>query len=282
MEKNKYIITRKDKINKVLEFFKTYTAQIALITPIIGLVFNSIMNTYLYIMDYGFYKYYNIDKENIIITGTYNIYYCIIMGIMVIFYFCYSTLAVRRSIKEKKIVTIFLWWLIFPFIINIVISIVIFNELDVYVLVSGLVLLPFQWILIFSIGYCYEWPIHRDIVPLKIKKEKRKKNLSKRWGEKDYKILGLLLIMLSLIFGGILAYKMNFKKAEKKRIYGIVNIEHNEYALIRSSDDKIILQECKKEKEKLTIYTDTYLSLKKEGILVKYYKFTDVDRQNSD
>ena len=44
MEKNKYIITRKDKINKVLEFFKTYTAQIALITPIIGLVFNSIMN----------------------------------------------------------------------------------------------------------------------------------------------------------------------------------------------------------------------------------------------
>ena len=149
-------------------------------------------------------------------------------------------------------------------------------------LVSGLVLLPFQWILIFSIGYCYAWPIHRDIVPLKIKKEKRKKNLSKRWGEKDYKILGLLLIMVSLIFGGILAYKMNFKEAEKKRIYGIVNIEHNEYALIRSSDDKIILQECKKEKEKLTIYTDTYLSLKKEGILVKYYKFTDVDRQNSD
>lgn len=37
-----------------------------------------------------------------------------------------------------------------------------------------------------------------------------------------------------------------------------------------------------KRKRKLTIYTDTYLSLKKEGILVKYYKFTDVDRQNSD
>lgn len=290
MDKDKYIITRKEKINKILNFFKSYTAQIALVTPIIGLVLNSIMNTYLYIMDYGFCNYYNIDKENIIITGTYNIYYCIIMGTMAIFYFCYSTLAVRRSIKAKKIAIIFLWWFIFPFIINVVISVLCFNKLDMYVLVSGLILLPIQWVMIFSIGYCFAWPIHRDILSQKSKKEKpkmnfrkrcKKKNFQKRWGDKDYQLFGLLLIIVALIFCGIFAYIMNYKEAEEKRIYGIVNIESNEYVLIRSSDNKIILQECKTEKEKLVIYTDTYLCLKKEGILVKYYGFTDVDRQNS-
>lgn len=284
MGENNIIITRREKVNKVLNFIKSYTAQIALLTPILGFILNGIVNVYLYIMGYGFYNYYCIDKENMIISNTYNIYNCIIMGVMAIFYFCYSTLAVRRTIISKNFLNRLLWWIILPFVINIIIILSSYNEFNIDVLFCGLILLPFQWIMIFSIGYCYAMPVNRDVWDKNREKNKKKSNTRIKWKDKDCKFLGLLLIVIALIGGGIFAYWTNYGEAKDKRIYGVVNVKSNQYALIGTGDNKFILQQCdiEKDKKKLVIYTDTYLCLEKDGILVYYSEFTDVCRKKID
>lgn len=72
---------------------------------------------------------------------------------------------------------------------------------------------------------------------------------------KDYKKMGLLLFSLgviALIGGNILKIIMELKK----KFLGIVEIKGEEYAVIDTNQDKMILQKCKKNFKTLEIYCD--------------------------
>lgn len=89
------------------------------------------------------------------------------------------------------------------------------NEVGKDILIIGLILLPFQWLMIFSVGYCYVWPIQYDLSLEK--KQKKTINQKRRWRNKDYKLCGFLLIIVVLILLGVFAYEHSYKNAKNKR-----------------------------------------------------------------
>ena len=278
--------TEKVKENITYKIWNTIcrnTPQIALIIPIIGFLATAILNVWSYILARGYYECYAISQENMIINNTYNIYRCILLGIVTLFCISYSILAIRRILRKR--VNILYWGVIFNYIQGVIFYIYVAKEINLYVFIVALFLIPIQGIMIFAIGYCFARPLQLDIIQDKKKASKKKKVIKEKqvwssdWGDKDYIILGIVLIIVGVIFFGVSAYTQGNNLARRKDDYAIVCIEDTSYAVIGADKDKMVLQECKLKSNNLVIYTDTYLNVDKSGLVEDYYDFNTIYRE---
>lgn len=277
--------TEKIKENITYKIWNTIcrnTPQIALIIPIIGFIATAILNIWSYIMARGYYEYYAISKENMIINNTYNIYRCVLLGIIALFCISYSILAVRRILRKR--INILYWGVIFNYIQGVIFYICVAKEIKPYVFIVALFLIPIQGIMIFAIGYCIARSLQLDVIQGKKKVSKKKKIIKEKqvwysdWEDKDYTILGIVLI-IGVIFLGVSAYAEGKNTAQRKDDYAIVCIEDTSYAVIGTDKDKMVLQECKLKSNNLVIYTDTCLNIDKSGLVENYYDFNTINRE---
>ncbi len=261
-----------------------YTPQIALFIPVTGFILRGILNIISFLKASGYYGYYGITKENMIFNNMINIYDCIIMGIIALFYCSYCILAVRRILSRK--INILYWGVFSNYIVLLFICVVILKELSFASFIASFFLLPIQGVLTYAIGYCLAYPMQSDFIE-KNKKNKIKKSNTKRksanknaWGDREYMIMGIIIFTGALLMGIFFTYKQGYDAAKSQKKYGVININSETYAVIGTNENIIIAQKCEYDEKSLKIYNDTYVNINKQDKLIEYHIFESVKLNN--
>ena len=196
-------------------------------------------------------------------------------------------LSVRRIISNK--INILFWGVILNYIISLFFCIIVLKEITLVSFVTALILIPCNWVMIFSLGFCMAHNMQEDLINKnKIKKKKKvKRVLSKlknkykntntkqkrEWVDRDYKVLGIILITASLILGGFFTYEEGVKTAKDKNSYGIVKIENISYAVIDVDEKEMVLQKCNIKNNEIVLFVKTYLKTDKNDKIINYINF---------
>lgn len=179
--------------------------------------------------------------------------------------------------------------MILNYIISLFFCIIVLKEITLVSFVTALILIPCNWVMIFSLGFCMAHNMQEDLINKnKIKKKKKvKRVLSKlknkykntntkqkrEWVDRDYKVLGIILITASLILGGFFTYEEGVKTAKDKNSYGIVKIENISYAVIDVDEKEMVLQKCNIKNNEIVLFVKTYLKTDKNDKIINYINF---------
>lgn len=98
-------------------------------------------------------------------------------------------------------------------------------------------LIVFQWIMIFSLGFCMVLSFEKETVDI----PKRKRTKVSRRGDANYMIVGVLLMFICFAMLFYCGHQNNYTKATEQRIFGTVIINNERYAVIDANEEKLIL-----------------------------------------
>lgn len=267
------VITREEILKRYYSFIKENTAQMAIVIPIIAAIYAAVSNYYFYIVNLGYYKYFGIDSRLMLPYNKINLYQNIGQLALFALYWGYTIFAVRMFLLKRNFWWKFIALIVIPLLINGTLSYD--GSINLALIIASSILLPFQWIMIFSLGYCMVTSFHKETLS-KPKEMKRKQKKVKRWGDKEYRLLGVILILISCIIMFWQGYNTSYAIASEKSRFGIVKIDEEEYAVIDANENKLILQKCEIENENLVIDADTYLCVT-NNVMINFNNFTNVE-----
>lgn len=274
---NEATITRKEsKIEFIKRYIKDNTAQIAIMIPILASLCTTVSNYYFYLANLGYYGYFHIDSRLMLPYNKINIYQSIGPAVLFMVYWGYTIFTVRMIRLEKNYI-----WKIITVIIPLLVSFVLtFNgKIDLFFIIRFLILTVIQVVFIYAFGFCLVFPYH-EITKLDKKQqsdEEKKPEKKKEWGDKEYKLLGVIIILIGVIYLFYQAYVSDYQRAEEQTKFGIVQIDGDEYALIDANEDKLILQRCETDNDSIKIYVNTYLCLEND-VAIQFEEFRNVQR----
>lgn len=275
IDKKGNIITQNEILKKYYYILKENTAQIAIIIPISVAIYGAVSNYYFYIVNRGYYKYFGIDAELMLPYNKINLYQNIGRWTLLALYWGYTIFSVRMFLLKRNFCGKVIWLIVFPLLINAWMSGE--RELSLAVIVASVILLPFQWLMIYSLGYCMVISFHKETL-LEPKRTKSKNKRIKRWGDKEYRSLGMMITLMMCIIVFWQRYNDSYITASEKTRFGIVEIDKEDYAVIDANENRMILQKCEIENEKLIIYINTYLCTTND-IVINFKNFTNVERK---
>lgn len=272
IDKDGNIITLKEQIEKYFTFIKENTAQIAIVISIFAALYKIISDYYLYIVNYGYYKYFGIKDTLMLPYNKNNFYQNVGTIAILIIYWGYAILSVRTLKLKKQFLKKIFFFVLIPALISVI---WVYDEVTAWswnviiLMVSGLIVL--QWIMIFSLGYCMVLSFEKGTT----EKAKRKGTRVSRWGDDNYMILGILLMFICFAMFFYSGYQNNYRKATEQRVFGTVTINEERYAVIDANVEKLILQKCEINGSTLYIDKNTYLCTNNE-VLICYETFDDI------
>lgn len=115
--------------------------------------------------------------------------------------------------------------------------------------------------------------VKRVLSKLKNKYKNTNTKQKREWVDRDYKVLGIILITASLILGGFFTYEEGVKTAKDKNSYGIVKIENISYAVIDVDEKEMVLQKCNIKNNEIVLFVKTYLKTDKNDKIINYINF---------
>ena len=191
-------------------------------------------------------------------------------------YWGYAIFAVRMFLLKRNYLWKFVTLIVIPLLCN---GMVMYNgKINLALCIASFILLPFQWGMLFSLGYCMVASFHLETsgASKRTYGKNNKKKIKKRWGNKEYRLLGILLIFIACVmifFGG---YSTGRSKAAEKRRFGIVKMDEGQYAVIDANENKLILQKCEINQNNLRIDANTYLCVANEMDII-FNNFENVE-----
>lgn len=266
---------------------KENVSVIALFVPVAAVNVSVAKDYLLYIKSYGYYAYFGIEARLMLPLADKSFFEDISAIAIVVVYWVYSIFTVRMfTIKGNwigKIITL----VILPCFGSCIVMLyaIGFRDILIYLLSVGIMMI-IQWLLIFSFGYCLVIEIHRDYRSKRNLRKKPKKDIEKRrnlhkWKERDYRSLGILIMVIAVLLIIICFYNSSYRKGQNQNYFGVLEINEVFYAVIDANDEKVVLQQCDIDAEKnlLIIYKDTYMC-KDNDILINYKRYDRVMLKN--
>lgn len=229
---------------------------------------------YFYFCNRGYYRCFGIDGSLMLPYNRTSIYQYMVRLAWGGVYWTYAILTVRIvSVKRRLGLKFFLLGIV-PIIINAIIGYCSYGTINNWlVLVACLLLVPIHWLLVFYLGYCILPSSYQKVVDIIVEKEKRKNK--ERLGDKEYELLGIILIIgaISIIF--LQGYYAGYRRAVDQRRFGIVGINEENYVVIDFNEDKLILQKCELVQGSLIIDKNTYICVGNE-LFISFQTFDEV------
>lgn len=203
-------------------------------------------------------NYYNLDLRNYLPVATQ------ICGSFAYFSFYYADLKTDRLLKRKRISLMRIFW---------------GNQIFSYILTANNI--KGVWSVVFTIAV----PIVIEVIFLiwgRPRKDKEINDVEYQFILEDYintiiratvynkmGVIGIvLLVMLAPIWGNV--------KAHTKVNYEILSIDSQQYAIVVDYQDKAVVQKISISKKELVIYSDSYMLINKDNLIIKNCKFDDV------
>ena len=273
IDKDGNIVTLKEQITKHYCFIKENTALVAIVISIFAAVYKIISDYYFYLINYGYYKYFGIDDTLMLPYNKNSFYQSVGQIAIFIIYWVYAVLSVRTFKLKKQFFEKLLFFVMIPVILSII---WIYDEMITWpftvIILTIIFLIIFQWAMIFSFGYCMILSFEKE----KVEATKRKGSKVNSWGDGNYMILGILLILIGFAMVFFSGYYNSYRKASEKRTFGIVVVNDERYAVIDANEEKLVLQQCEVCGTTLRIDKNTYLCTYNE-ILINYQTFDNVE-----
>ena len=119
----------------------------------------------------------------------------------------------------------------------------------------------FQWVMIFSLGYCMILSFEKE----KVETPKRKGTRVNSREDGNYIILGFLLMLLCFTMVYFSGYYNSYRKADEKRTFGIVIVNDERYAVIDANEENLYCNNVK--------FADPHYVLIKIHIYVQTMKY---------
>lgn len=263
----------KNKYKRYYKVFKKNTAQIAIIIPVLAVLFSFVREYFLFISSKGYYSFYNIDSRLMLPYGQANLFQDISITALFLLYWGYSIFAVKIFRLKKHYLWKMFLFLLIPFLINIIWFGKGRNDYGILILFSIIGIL-FHWISIFVLGFCLFVSFVRFIVEDNEKKKKDERE------ENTYIILAIVILLAAIIFTFASTYYSKYSMAKRIKNYGMVDLKNEKYAVIDENDEKLILQKCIPEDSKntLVIYTNTYYCID-NNVPIVYKNFNAIEKK---
>ena len=273
IDKDGKIITLKEQIEKHYCFIKENTAQIAIIISIFASIYKNISDYYFYIVNYGYYKYFGIEGTLMLPYNKNNFYQNVGTIAILLIYWGYAILSVRTFKLKKHLLKKLLFFVMIPLMLSII---WVYDEITAWslsvIIIAISFLIVFQWIMIYSLGFCMVLSFEKETVDI----PKRKRSKVSRRGDANYMIVGILLMFICFAMFFYCGHQNNYTKATEQRIFGTVIINNERYAVIDANEEKLILQKCEINGSTLYIDKNTYLCVNNE-VLISYETYEDVE-----
>lgn len=191
------IIVKKAIMHKCYQVIKENTAQVAIIIPIAAAICAVASDYYVYLINWGYYKYFNINERLMLPYNKRNLFQYISQLVIFGIYWAFSIIAVRIFSLKGNYIKKIIFLIVIPLIISV--NMAYDGEFNLILVIVSIILLPFHWIMIFSLGYCMQVSLHQEILSKSNRKEQKKKTqkkkVGKKWGDKEYRVLGIALIL---------------------------------------------------------------------------------------
>lgn len=265
MEDNRSTNKNKEILKRLCCIVKENIALISLVLPIILAIAVAIINYFFYMYNCGYYNYFKIESKWMLPLNKFNIYeYIQQMGLFLV-YWAFTFLAARVFSLKGNWIWKFILFFIVPFGINCTILIIGGTDVSITLLIAGMIVIPVHWAMIYFWGnrmikLLKDEDTWLDKVIIRIKKD-LKKQKGEPWGDTEYNILSLIVILLGCIAVFAYCFWAGNRTASTQKRFGIINIDNESYAVIDVNDSKLILEACEIEDTTLKINKDTYLCI---------------------
>ena len=267
-------ISKEMILKKVCLVAKENVALIAIAIPIVIAIFGYAVDWYFYLYNLGYYKCFGIDGSLMLPYNRTGIYHYLGQLAWGGLYWAYAILTVRITLSKRKTILKGILLVIVPTIVNVIIVYSSYRDIDLWLVIACLLLIPVHWLLAFYLGYGILPSSYQKVLDLIV--ERRKKRKIERLGDKEFRLLGIILIVGTVILIFWQGYHANYRRAVDQRRFGIVNINEEKYAVIDSNEKKLILQKCEIDQTTLKIDKNTYLCIGNET-LINFYTFDEVE-----
>ena len=135
-------------------------------------------------------------------------------------------------------------------------------------------------IIVFAVGYCMVYSFQKDLIEKnrRNKRKEPKKNLSRkhkyRWKNKDYQLIGWLLIIVAIVFYGAYVNWQGIQNAQKQELFLTTRIDNDTYIVVMTDGDEAILEKDRTGKDgKLKICKDKYMKVDCKNRLLEKKKY---------
>lgn len=135
-------------------------------------------------------------------------------------------------------------------------------------------------IIVFAVGYCMVYSFQKDLIEKnrRNKRKEPKKNLSRkhkyRWKNKDYQLIGWLLIIVAIVSYGAYVNWQGIQNAQKQELFLTTRIDNDTYIVVMTDGDEAILEKDRTGKDgKLKICKDKYMKVDCKNLLLEKKKY---------
>lgn len=262
--------------------------------PIAGAMVNFIVKLYIYIYKMGYSSYFQIPNEYLLINYNITIYNMIIVGSISVVYCMYAVNNVRIILRREMLIKKIFWGILLDFLIPVLICFIILsiatgNWEDALIVLQEerrkcIILVLFiifsNAIIVFAVGYCMVYSFQKDLIEKnrRNKRKEPKKNLSRkhkyRWKNKDYQLIGWLLIIVAIVFYGAYVNWQGIQNAQKQELFLTTRIDNDTYIVVMTDGDEAILEKDRTGKDgKLKICKDKYMKVDCKNLLLEKKKY---------
>ena len=250
--------------------------------PIAGAMVNFIVKLYIYIYKMGYSSYFQIPNEYLLINYNITIYNMIIVGSISVVYCMCAVNNVRIILRREMLIKKIFWGILLDFLIPVLICFIILsiatgNWEDALIVLQEerrkcIILVLFiifsNAIIVFAVGYCMVYSFQKDLIEKnrRNKRKEPKKNLSRkhkyRWKNKDYQLIGWLLIIVAIVSYGAYVNWQGIQNAQKQELFLTTRIDNDTYIVVMTDGDEAILEKDRTGKDgKLKICKDKYMKV---------------------
>lgn len=241
-------------------------------------------------------KFWNLlEKEEI--EHCYFISNCLVMiivgSISVVYCMC-AVNNVRIILRRETLIKKIFWGILLDFLIPVLICFIILsiatgNWEDALIVLQEerrkcIILVLFiifsNAIIVFAVGYCMVYSFQKDLIEKnrRNKRKEPKKNLSRkhkyRWKNKDYQLIGWLLIIVAIVFYGAYVNWQGIQNAQKQELFLTTRIDNDTYIVVMTDGDEAILEKDRTGKDgKLKICKDKYMKVDCKNLLLEKKKY---------
>lgn len=262
--------------------------------PIAGAMVNFIVKLYIYIYKMGYSSYFQIPNEYLLINYNITIYNMIIVGSISVVYCMCAVNNVRIILRREMLIKKIFWGILLDFLIPVLICFIILsiatgNWEDALIVLQEerrkcIILVLFiifsNAIIVFAVGYCMVYSFQKDLIEKnrRNKRKEPKKNLSRkhkyRWKNKDYQLIGWLLIIVAIVFYGAYVNWQGIQNAQKQELFLTTRIDNDTYIVVMTDGDEAILEKDRTGKDgKLKICKDKYMKVDCKNLLLEKKKY---------
>lgn len=218
----------------------------------------------------------------------------IIVGSISVVYCMCAVNNVRIILRREMLIKKIFWGILLDFLIPVLICFIILsiatgNWEDALIVLQEerrkcIILVLFiifsNAIIVFAVGYCMVYSFQKDLIEKnrRNKRKEPKKNLSRkykyRWKNKDYQLIGWLLIIVAIVFYGAYVNWQGIQNAQKQELFLTTRIDNDTYIVVMTDGDEAILEKDRTGKDgKLKICKDKYMKVDCKNLLLEKKKY---------